>query len=149
MENFQSCDCSVAPGFSLLLLPSFATSFDLGKEVEFTNSTNSDWRRLFLASRRGSIFSIFRREKSSLLPLLWLNTEMFLHGLMLPVPIPPWWSSTACLYGPMPSRLSRNRGKCILNWSVELFRLKSARRLVPTPSWKLPPYGYNPIASTV
>lgn len=42
MENFQSFYCSVAPGFSLLLLPSFATSFDLGKEVEFTNSTNSD-----------------------------------------------------------------------------------------------------------
>ena len=31
----------------------FATSFDLGKSVSFITSTNSDFIRLFLASRRG------------------------------------------------------------------------------------------------
>ena len=53
-------------------------------------------------------------KKAALTSLLAEYRDLFAWSLMLPVPITPWWSSTAWLYGPMPSRLSRNRGKCIL-----------------------------------
>lgn len=66
-----------------------------------------------------------RARKKQLLPPIWLSNaeyrDVFAWSLMLPVPITPWWSSTAWLYDAKPVKQESRK----MHPEV-LFRLKKA-----------------------